>query len=440
MENDMAISKIKLKIGTVYQKEPNGIYYFRYQVNGARKAISLKTRNKQQAIKEAEKYVPLIQATSSEVIAAHVKYARNLAAPEKNLSLTQAWSEYEKSPERATPDTVSEALAYKSTFAEFIAWVNNPAAVMRDITGETAMQYADDMRQKNIAVSTHNRKLKRIRRVFTVLKEYYTGDNPFQSPVLYRKEREEREQDVHRLSFTREQEQQLRDVLADDQYKVMNKPEIRVIYYLGMFTGQRLKDCVLLRWSKIDLNMQRIWVKQFKTGKEVTIPIAPPLLEVLQVALAWKKSDADYVCPNVAVRYNKTNAVGKNVGNNLVNIDMLRVIKWIGLEPSVTVPGRDKKVTVYGFHSLRHSFASYCAAAGVPQATVVSILGADSEVITRYYTHVGDDAQRQAIAAVSGGYLPGSAQAKIDEALELINTSNAASDEILVQVKAILEK
>ena len=31
MENDMAISKIKLKIGTVYQKEPNGIYYFRYQ-------------------------------------------------------------------------------------------------------------------------------------------------------------------------------------------------------------------------------------------------------------------------------------------------------------------------------------------------------------------------------------------------------------------------
>ena len=67
MENDMAIQKIKFKTGTVYQKEENGIYYFRYQVNGARKAISLKTRNKQQAIKEAEKHIPLIQATSSEV-------------------------------------------------------------------------------------------------------------------------------------------------------------------------------------------------------------------------------------------------------------------------------------------------------------------------------------------------------------------------------------
>ena len=67
MENDMAIQKIKFKTGTVYQKEENGIYYFRYQVNGARKAISFKTRNKQQAIKEAEKHIPLIQATSSEV-------------------------------------------------------------------------------------------------------------------------------------------------------------------------------------------------------------------------------------------------------------------------------------------------------------------------------------------------------------------------------------
>ena len=65
MENDMALQKIKLKIGTVYQKEPNGIYYFRYQVNGARKAISLKTRNKQQAIKEAEQEI--LSMTTSEL-------------------------------------------------------------------------------------------------------------------------------------------------------------------------------------------------------------------------------------------------------------------------------------------------------------------------------------------------------------------------------------
>ena len=207
-----------------------------------------------------------------------------------------------------------------------------------------------------------------------------------------------------------------------------------------MFNGQRMKDCVLLRWNKINFNLKRIWVKQFKTGKEVTIPIAPKLLEVLQGALAWKTGEADYVCPNIATRYNKTNALGKNVGNNLVNIDMLRVIRWIGLEPSVAVPGRDKKVTVYGFHSLRHSFASYCAEAGVPQATVLSILGADSEIVNKYYTHVGDEAQRQAIAAVTGESSGKSAQQRINEALELIRTSTESSDAVLTKVKAILER
>ena len=431
---------MKLKIGTVYQKEEGGIYYFRYQVKGARKAISLKTRNKQEAVREAEKLVPLLQATSSEVIAAHVQHARNMVEPEKNLLLSQAWDVYERSPERATPDTVSEALAYKSTFNEFIAWVNNPEATIRDITSEMAARYADDMRHQNIAVTTHNRKIKRIRRVFKVLREYWNGENPFGSQILLRKEREEREQDVHRLSFSREQEQQLRDVLADDKYKVMNKNEVRVVYYLGMFTGQRMKDCVLLRWSKINLNINRIWVKQFKTGKEVSLPIAPELREVLLEAQSWQEDGNSYVCPHVAARYNKTNADGKNVGNNLVNIDVLRVIRWIGLEPSVTVPGRDKKVTVYGFHSLRHSFASFCAEAGVPQATVVSILGADSKIVAKYYTHVGDEAQQQAIAAVTGSNLRDEAQKKIDEALNLINTSTASSDEILAQVKAILEK
>ena len=222
----MAIQKIKLDVGTVYQKEEGGVYYFRYQINGARKAISLKTKNQKEAIKEAEKQIPVIKTTSTEVIAAHVQQARGLVTPQKNLLLSEAWDVYEKSPERATPDTVSEALAYRSTFSEFVVWINNPAYTLRDITSDTAEQYADYMRHQNIAVSTHNRKIKRIRKVLRVLREYWNGENPFQSSTLLRKEREEREQDVHRLSFTREQEQLLQEVLDDDRHKVMNKPEI----------------------------------------------------------------------------------------------------------------------------------------------------------------------------------------------------------------------
>ena len=132
----MAIQKIKLDLGTVYQKEEGGIYYFRYQVNGARKAISLKTRNQKEALKEANKQIPLLKATSAEIIAAHIKHARGLITPEKNLLLSEAWAVYERSPERATPDTVSEALAYRSTFEEFVNWINDPGKTLRDITSQ----------------------------------------------------------------------------------------------------------------------------------------------------------------------------------------------------------------------------------------------------------------------------------------------------------------
>jgi len=206
---------------------------------------------------------------------------------------------------------------------------------------------------------------------------------------------------VRRLSFIREQEEALLAALGDPRHVVMHKPEIRVVYHLGMFTGQRLKDCVLLTWDRVDLNRRRIWVKQFKTGKEVTIPLAPRLFDVLLEAKTWKCDH--YVCSNVAKRYNKLDAKGKNTGNNLVNIDVLRVIKWIGLEPSVKVAERAKKVTVYGFHSLRHSFASHCAEAGVPKAVVLSILGTNSDIVDKYYTHIGEDAQEKAITALYGG-------------------------------------
>ena len=75
--------------------------------------------------------------------------------------------------------------------------------------------------------------------------------------------------------------------------------------------------------------------------------MAAELYAVLEEAQTWKEDQ--YVCPKSAARYNKVDRNGKNVGVNLINIDVLRVIRWIGLEPSVAVPGRSKKMTVYAF-------------------------------------------------------------------------------------------
>ena len=201
-----------------------------------------------------------------------------------------------------------------------------------------------------------------------------------------------------------------------------------------MYTGQRLKDCVLLQWQNIDLEHQKIFVKQFKTGKEVSIPIASPLYKVL---LEAKERQANaYVNPKVAERYKKVDKRGKSIGDGLVNIDVMRVIRWIGVETSVAVEGRKKKTTVLGFHSLRHSFASFCAEAGVPKAVVVSILGANSEIIDSFYTHIGEEAQRAAVEAIAGD-ADSTPSAKIKKVLDYIESVSNPSPELLEVAKIL---
>ena len=107
---------------------------------------------------------------------------------------------------------------------------------------------------------------------------------------------------------------------------------------------------------------------------------------------------------------------------------MLRPIRWIGLEPSVKVPGRKKKMTVYGFHSLRHSFASFCAEAGVPKATLLSILGTNSEIADKYYTHVSAESQRKAVEVI-GDRSTTSSQEKIDRVLNLLMPDGEEPDQ-----------
>lgn len=53
--------KVKLDVGTVYQKEEGGTYYFRYQVQHERKCVSLKTSNQEEALEKARKLLPISQ-------------------------------------------------------------------------------------------------------------------------------------------------------------------------------------------------------------------------------------------------------------------------------------------------------------------------------------------------------------------------------------------
>ena len=450
MTREKKVTPMKLTVGSIRRRGKNGCFAYRCQVNGRRTEISLQTRDCHEALKKVADLVPIAQARTAEVVAAHVNEARGFAKQATDLALVDAWSKYEQHPDRAMPHTVSEQLAYRSSFLEFVDFVTSPMTredrknrihhtqitLLREITPTVAAEYAAYLRRQPLAVDTHNRKLKRIRKVLSVLKEYHGGENPFYAKSLFRSEREEQDTIVRRQAFTKEEEMRLLEELRSPAHKLKNKEEVLVIYTIGMYTGQRLKDCVLLQWQNVDLPHRRIYVKQFKTGKEVSIPLAQQLYDTLIEAQKWKCNQ--YVCPKIAARYNKTDETGKNIGNNLIDHDVIRVIRWIGLEPSVSVPGRKKKMTVYGFHSLRHSFASFCAEAGVPKAVLLSILGTESEIADKYYTHVGNEAQGKAIAAISGTVFENPDKAKIQKALDFISQKPLPLPDELVQIREIL--
>jgi integrase len=398
----MASNTIKLETGTVYQKTDGGKYYFRYQLNGQRKAVCLQTRNREDAIEKAGEFVPVVKAPTVEVIAAHVSHAKSLTKEQKRLELTRAWSAYDSHPDRANPATIAIYERYHAYFKDVVAWAKGKGhTFLHEITDSIVSDYVKVLKRLEISVDTHNKRIARVSHVFRTLSEYCRPDtSDWTNRSFRRSPREEIGITARRLPFTKEQEEQIFAVLEDPGRRFQNKAELRVLFYLGAFTGQRLKDCALLQWQNVNLSRQRINVAQFKTGKEVTIPIAPRLLEVLREAQEWQ--DNTYVLPAIAKRYQRKDANGKDNGPGFVNHDVIRVIKWSGLQPSVKVDTRARAVTVYGFHSLRHSFVSFCIDHNIPKAVAVSILGADSDIIDQYYTHIGEDAQERAIQLISG--------------------------------------
>ena len=77
-----------------------------------------------------------------------------------------------------------------------------------------------------------------------------------------------------------------------------------------------------------------------------------------------------------------------------------KIFKAANITMSIRVEGRCRKTVVASFHSLRHTFVSLSANAGVPLPVVQSIVGHCSTAMTRHYYHENLDALRSAVASI----------------------------------------
>ena len=174
--------------------------------------------------------------------------------------------------------------------------------------------------------------------------------------------------------------------------------EWHLLILIGIYTGLRLGDCCRLDWSQINLAQGVIQLVPKKTRRHhqrmVTIPIHQALGEVLveDGAAGVRALPAGPVLPRIAEQYGRARWQ--------VSHELSRIFRRAGISTSVSIEGRCRRTPEATFHSLRHTFVSFAANAGVPLHIVQSIVGHESTAMTRHYYHENIDALKSAVAAI----------------------------------------
>lgn len=166
--------------------------------------------------------------------------------------------------------------------------------------------------------------------------------------------------------------------------------EMKTLFALGFYTGQRLKDCCLLDWGCVDLHMRRITFTPSKTknstGATSLVPIHNGLLTLLRDTPAENRHG--YVLPESAAQYLQNDSeFDKRVNAIFEECGIARQVRQ----------GENRAKCIVGFHSLRHTFVSLTANSGAPIEVIQSIVGHGNPAMTRHYLHADDNALKKAI-------------------------------------------
>jgi integrase len=167
----------------------------------------------------------------------------------------------------------------------------------------------------------------------------------------------------------------------------------RGLILAAFYTGARLSDVANLRWSNIDLVSAIKTIRFFprKGGGEVVTVIHPALEDYL-LSMPTPNSDDEYLFPSLAQRNAGT------LSNWFRKIMDQAHIEHREVRKRIAKGGRS--VSALSFHSLRHSFTSALANAGVAEELRMALTGHVTRDIHRTYTHHELEALRDAVSVL----------------------------------------
>jgi integrase len=172
--------------------------------------------------------------------------------------------------------------------------------------------------------------------------------------------------------------------------------EWRGLILFGLYTGQRLGDLATLTWQNVDLARRELGLVTRKTRRRVLIPLAAPL-EKFILGLPASDNPAQPVFQKAAALAKRSGTLSNQFYEIMTDAGLARPRNHTSIGK-----GRSNRRTFneLSFHSLRHTATSLMKDAGISPAIVQDIIGHESPAISAHYTHIGETAKRQAIAAM----------------------------------------
>lgn len=363
----------------------------RWMVNGKVFTRTTGTSDRRQAEAKLSEFVaPFMlggEAKTLETVAARLGGVKaELARYEDEkpaIAIRHGWQAYLDQHNR--PDTGETTLeVYEGQYEAFASWMEGSFSQieeLRHVTQDHADRYAGHL-LKRVGASTFNRHVVLLTLVWRVLeKAARLSFNPWKQ--------------IARKRFVVHSR---RELTIAEINAVMNTAagEMRVLLALGLYCGLRLGDAACMGWGNVDMVKRVVSLVPAKTKRRRKEPLKVPLHPTLYAMLAEtpERSRRGRVLPGLAERYESNDgALAKDVG---------RLFGACGIATKNKDAGAKRASADCGYHSLRHSFVSLCAAGGVSQSIVQSLVGHGSPAMTQHYSHIGLETARTAIATLPG--------------------------------------
>ena len=360
------------------QREKSGRWTMRVSIMGKRYCRSTRTKDRE----KAERFLQ--------------RFLAPFGLGERRIPLADVWLEYLKSPNRneLAPSTLQSK---KNVWFHFAKWMEQsylPVDDLAGVTPEAISEYLACLRA-NLSGSSYNCRVCVLREIFRVLAEKAGIDYDPWAGVRLRPDDSHSRRELtmaeleHLLMAAKRSDVQTAKKSASPWQNEWHK-----LFIVGIYTGMRLGDCCRLSWTSVNLPAGIIQLVPQKTkrhhGRIVTIPIHPSLRAALEETREGERSG--YVLKTLSEYYLKSKwRIGHELGH---------IFHAAGIVTSIQIEGRRTKTPEATFHSLRHTFVSFAANAGVPLHIVQSIVGHESTAMTRHYYHENLDALKSVVAAI----------------------------------------